>query len=273
MALTESQTTVLRLLTEKRRSATGSYIAGGAALNQVLGTGRRSNDRYLFHDTTEALQNTWDDDKKTLLDNGFAVEVEREAPSFIDADIVRGSEHVLIQWARDSAFRFFPLVEDKVLGLTLHPLDLATNKILALAGRLEPRDWIDTIECHRHIQPLGYLMWAACGKDPGINPQVLLADAGRFHYSQQEIDPLDFEGETPSAALLSTGWKEALMTAAELIAGLPDEHLGECILDSDRALYKGSAEQFGRDFVAGNLRFHKGSIHGAWPQIVRTEIP
>jgi hypothetical protein len=55
---------------------------------------------------------------------------------------------VLVQWARDSAFRFFPLVEHDIFGLTLHPFDLATNKLLALVGRREARDWIDIVECH-----------------------------------------------------------------------------------------------------------------------------
>ena len=32
-----------------------------------------------------------------------------------------------------------------LMGLVLHPLDLATNKILAMAGRMEPRDWIDVL--------------------------------------------------------------------------------------------------------------------------------
>ncbi len=79
-----------------------------------------------------------------------------------------------MQWSRDSAFRFFPLVRHDELGLTLHPFDLATNKVLALIGRLEARDWIDVINCHDRIQPLGYLAWAACGKDPGFSPASVL---------------------------------------------------------------------------------------------------
>ena len=62
-----------------------------------------------------------------------------------------------MQWVRDSAFRFFPLVTHEQLGLVLHPFDLATNKVLALVGRLEVRDWIDVIECSRRLQPLGFL--------------------------------------------------------------------------------------------------------------------
>jgi hypothetical protein len=55
-----------------------------------------------------------------------------ERPSFVQA-IARSDEaETLIEWAQDSAFRFFPLIEHAELGLVLHPFDLATNKALAL---------------------------------------------------------------------------------------------------------------------------------------------
>lgn len=53
--------------------------------------------------------------------------------------------------ARDSANRFFPLQPHEDLGLTLHPFDLATDKVPALVGRLEVRDWIDVIASHEHL--------------------------------------------------------------------------------------------------------------------------
>lgn len=244
-------------------------MAGGAALNHLLKGGRRSSDFDLFHDTTEALRMTFAADQKLLIDNGFGVEIQRDAPSFVEAGVYRKNDRVIVQWARDSAFRFFPLIEDPLLGLTMHPFDLATNKILAMAGRLEPRDWIDVIECHRKIQPLGYLAWAASGKDPGVNPDMLLSDAGRLHYSQLEIDGLDFNTGAPSVAELSREWKDALMMAREIIAALPDEHLGECLLRRDGCLYTGPAEQLQKDLDKEVLVFHRGTIGGAWPQIVR----
>ncbi|NQT83092.1 hypothetical protein HQ563_08715 [bacterium] len=62
-----------------------------------------------------------------------------------DVGVAQGEDSVLIQWTRDSAYRFFPLVQHEEFGLVLHPFDLATNKTLALVGRLEVRDWIDLI--------------------------------------------------------------------------------------------------------------------------------
>src|SRR5207244_2104533 len=151
-----------------------SYVAGGAALNTVLGAPRTSRDIDLFHDTEEALLATFDADRSLLASAGYSVVVERERPSFVEALVTRTGGSVLVQWVRDSAFRFFPLVSHEELGLTLHPFDLATNKMLALVGRLEVRDWVDLIGCHEGIQRLGYLAWGACGKDPGFSPRSIV---------------------------------------------------------------------------------------------------
>lgn len=117
-----------------------SCIAGGAALNTLLGAPRISQDLDLFHDTATALAATWNADRATLLDTGYELEIIRERPTFIEAIVRRATESVILQWTHDSAFRFFPLVEHPELGLTLHPFDPATNKVLALVGRLEARD-------------------------------------------------------------------------------------------------------------------------------------
>lgn len=53
-------------------------------------------------------------------------------------------------------------------GYQLHPIDLAINKVLALAGRDEARDFLDVLHAHATILPLGALCWAAVGKDPGF---------------------------------------------------------------------------------------------------------
>jgi 5'-nucleotidase len=49
--------------------------------------------------------------------------------------IVRGDDHLRLDWCYDSAFRFFPVQPDEEFGYCLHRADLATNKVLALAGR------------------------------------------------------------------------------------------------------------------------------------------
>ena len=268
MALAEYQIAVLRLLSERRKREGVSYIAGGVALNDALKACRRSNDIDIFHDTTEALRTTWSADRKALSNAGYSIEIIRENPSYVEAVVRKNDDQVLIQWLRDSAFRFFPLIEDALLGLTLHPFDLATNKILAMAGRLEPRDWIDTIECNRSLQPFGYLVWAATGKDPGINPEMLIDEAARLHYSQADIDSLDFGSVAVSAAALAVEWKHTIAAAQQIIDILPAEKIGACVLNKrTTALYTEPADQLAHDLASENIMFHKGSIGGAWPNI------
>ncbi len=267
MALTTFQISILRLLAERRKTGGESYVAGGVALNQAIGAPRLSRDIDLFHDTNEALAISWARDRDALCTAGFTVEPIRESPAFVEALVERGGEQVLVQWARDSAYRFFPLVQDAILGLTLHPLDLATNKTLALAGRLEPRDWIDVIECHVRLQRLGYLIWAACGKDPGYSPGFLLEEASRQRYAQAELDLLDFDGPPPDAAQLGQRWKQAVAEAKELIDALPPRQAGACVLGADGRIYSGSAADLLRDLSANRILFHQGSIGGVWPTI------
>ena len=267
MALSELQVGILRLLAARRKAGGESYVAGGVALTQALGASRVSRDIDLFHDTDEALAVSWAQDRLALQDAGFSVEPVRESAAFVEALAGRDGERTLIQWARDSAYRFFPLMEDAILGLTLHPLDLATNKVLALAGRLEPRDWVDLLECHARLQRLGYLLWAACGKDPGYAPDFLLGAAARQRYAQMELDSLAFEGPAPDAADLGRRWKSAVAEAQELIAALPPEQVGCCVLGADGRPYMGTSDDLRRDGPAGRISFHSGRIGGVWPTI------
>lgn len=271
MALSQHQVNVLRLLAVRRKAGGESYVAGGGALNQLLGAPRLSRDIDLFHDTDEALARSWAEDRNQLQTAGFSVKPVRESVAFVEALVGQNGEQVLIQWARDSAFRFFPLVEDSLLGLTLHPLDLATNKVLALAGRLEPRDWVDVLECHERLQHLGYLLWAACGKDPGYTPDFLLGEAARQHYAQVELNSLAFEGPPPDAASLSRRWKVVVAEAHELFAVLPPAEAGHCVLEMGGTIYRGTAADLRLDLPAGRILFHPGRIQGVWPTIKNNE--
>jgi len=204
VALTEFQRTVCRLLAQTRIETRDSCDPAGSALGETTTSARLSRDVDLFHDRVAAVATGWSADRRILESEGFSVEVLRERPGFVDANVSRAGEVVLVQWAADSAYRFFPLVAHPDFGLTLHPFDLATNKVLALVGRVEARDRIDVIASHERNQRLGYLVWAACGKDPGFGPKSILEEAGRSgRYAVPEIESLDFDGEPPDAATLS----------------------------------------------------------------------
>jgi hypothetical protein len=213
--------------------------AGGTALNLLLEQPRISRDIDLFHDTREALARTWRDDKIVLERAGLSISSIRELPGFVEAALGKGEARTLVQWTVDSAYRFFPLERDDTLGLALHPFDLAANKVLALVGRLEARDWIDVISCHSRLQELGYL--------------------------RDEISFLDFSGPHPDAGSLSREWKKILAQAGEIVAALPLGKIGTCVLNATGGLFRGDTEELGRCLDRGEVHFHPGSIRGAFP--------
>jgi hypothetical protein len=249
MALTPQQRSICRLLADSR-------LASGESV----------------HDTESALDQSYHADRRLLEHNGFAVRPLRERPAFVEAEVSRGAEVVLLQRARDSAYRFFPLVEHPAFGLALHPFDLATNKVLALVGRLEVRDWIDVIHCDQDLQPFGYLIWAACGKDPGFSPASVLDHAARTgRYSAEEVSSLAFEGAPPDPAALGRQWHSLLASAREIIDGLPGDQAGKCVLDEQGGLFRGPGEALRDALGSRRLVFRSGSIRGALPRVVEPE--
>ena len=268
MALTGLQRAVCRLLADNRVASGESYVAGGVALNEVLAAARISRDVDLFHDTDEALAASWRADRRLLEANGLAVVVVRERATFVEAEVSAGGDAIRMEWARDSAFRFFPLQRHEEFGLTLSPFDLATNKVLALVGRLEVRDWVDVIVSDERAQPLGYLAWAACGKDPGFGPGAILEGAARSgRYSAEEVAQLAFEGRPPDASLLGRTWHRMLDAAREIVSLLPPDEVGTCVLDASGGLFRGDPAELQRALGGRRILFHRGRIRGAWPQL------
>lgn len=268
MALTSFQRAVCRLLAGQRIASGESYVAGASALNELISAPRISMDIDLFHDTEEAVAVSWEGDRRLLEEQGYKIRAIRERPSFVEAEVSRAGETVLMQWLRDSAYRFFPLLEHADLGLTLHPFDLATNKVLALVGRLEARDWVDLIHASDRIQPLGYLAWAAAGKDPGFSPGAILTHASRSaRYSAAEIRALSFADEGPDPVDLARRWHAMLAAAEQIVVALPVQDVGRCVLDRSGGLFAHDVDALKAAVSRGEVVFHSGRIRGAWPQV------
>ena len=73
---------------------------------------------------------------------GFSLQWLRRELNFYSVLLRRGDEATKLEWVVDSDFRFFPALPDELFGYVLHPVDLATNKVMAAAGRREPRIWL-----------------------------------------------------------------------------------------------------------------------------------
>lgn len=185
MPLTAFQSEVLAVLASNRSEQ--SHFAGGLVLNASPDSARYSKDFDIFHEAAEEVARASEADAASLRAAGFLIQPTRpwDVPTgFRKARISRAAEQVEVDWAADSAFRFFPIERDPQLGWRLHLFDVATNKALTLAARSETRDYVDIVELHR-TYPLPAICWAACGKDPGFSPLSLLKMMRRF----ARIDP------------------------------------------------------------------------------------
>lgn len=224
MPLTEFQRRVLAVLATAPPSA--RYLAGGAALHFAPHTARYSDDLDFFHDTEARVAEAFAADRATLVAAGYSLEIELSQPGLVRALVARDADATRVDWAHDSAWRFLPLVSDPLGGWLLHPIDLAINKVLALAGREEVRDFVDVLYVHREVLPLGGLIWAATGKDPGFSPLSLLELLKRRgRHRPEEFARLQLTVPFDVAAS-RTAWLDALTAADAFVRTRPAEEFG-----------------------------------------------
>ena len=260
--LTEFQHELLATLTRDRE--TGGYLAGGAALHFAPNSARYSDDLDFFHDTVERVAAAFAADTALIETAGYGVSVELSQPGFIRAIVSRGADATRVDWARDSAWRFMPLVREPQGGLLLHPVDNAVNKTLALAGRDEARDFVDILFVHSHVAPLGALTWAAAGKDPGFTPLSLLELLKRRgRYRAEDFARLNLV-EPFNLTAAKTTWLSALEEAEQLAQTAPREIVG-CLFYSlaNRRFVMPTTE----DIAAKRVTPHYGCPGGVLPQV------
>jgi hypothetical protein len=252
--LSSFQSRLLRLLAGHRNPE--SYVAGAAPL--ARSGPRFSHDIDLFHDRELAMQAAVDADAALLAESGFQIEWTRRFPTICSA-IVRDGEHgTLLEWLVDSAYRFFPALQDELFGYVLHPADIATNKALAAAGRREPRDIVDLLGIHEGYLPLGAVVWAASAKDPGLSPEGIIAEIRRNgRYQQADYDRV--MSEVPiDAGITARALRAALDAADEFVRTMPAGKEGLLFLRNGRAVLPDPATLDG--YVE-----HSGRLRGHWP--------
>jgi hypothetical protein len=261
MPLTAFRREVARILAANRNP--DSHLAGGAVINREDGSFRYSDDLDIFHDAAESVAVCADADARELRAAGCSVEWLLRQEGFFRAGAARGDDRVRLDWTHDSAFRFFPVTADDVFGYCLDRADLAVNKVLALAGRSEVRDFLDILYLDGTYLSLGAVVWAACGKDPGYTPPLLLDMANR-HASFRESDlKAEMLARPVDLRELKARWLAARDGAASLVARLPEEELGCLYLGADNGPV--TPDPAAADFAG--LRRHFGSVRGAWPRI------
>jgi len=265
MPLGKFESEILVLIAHNRSPE--SHVAGATVLNQRDSSPRISNGIDLFHDCEEVLKKAFLSDQATLMAAGYQVELQTDLDTFKRARISKGARSTKIEWVRDSAFRFFPAESDPVLGYRLNPWDAATNKVLAAAGRVALRDYIDLLHLHQHSLPLGTLVWAASGKDGGLSPGFILEEMQRLQkYPPEAYAHVEFVSEVDPVALKKI-WLAAIREAQDLFDLLLDlDAAYGCFFLDDKGV-----PQTPTAATLPSLRPHHGSLRGCWPRIVEDE--
>jgi hypothetical protein len=262
MPLTEFQKRVGRLLARHR--SPDSYLAGGAALHFTPNSTRYSNDLDFFHDSEERVAEAFAQDSALLRSQGLTVQVELNQPGYIRATVSDGLEATKIEWADDSAWRFMPVIHLNDAGYVLHPVDLAVNKVLALSGRDEPRDFLDILYIDQEILSMGALVWAAVGKDPGFTPVSLLELLKRRgRYRHEDFSRLHLAVDL-NLLELKDRWLAALDRAERFVNRRPPSEAG-CLYYSRRRRSFVEPE-VDEDLAKSGIELHYGRPGGVLPR-------
>jgi hypothetical protein len=259
MPLTELQAEILSLLAAQRSEQ--SYFAGGAALHMGPSGERFSNDLDFFHSAAHAANRSFVADAALLQAAGYAVETVAEHRGFVSAIVRRNSESTILDWAHESAWRFLPLVEMERGGMMLHPIDLAINKLVALANRREPRDLVDAIFADTHILPFPALVWAVVEKNPGLNPAMYLEQFRRRTLTPEDAAYLRFTGSyrVDDAA---QHFRRMVAETDTFIAANTDKEPGALLQDRRTGTF--FLPQSASDWA--NTREHRGALGGVIAQ-------
>lgn len=254
MPLSKIQSEILRLLAAHRDPE--SYVAGSTYLTRR--GDRFSGDIDIFHDRQERVARAAQQDVQTLEAEGLSVQWRLQEPTFYQAMVTKDGETTKLEWVQDSDFRFFPAVRDKEFGYVLHAVDLAANKIMAAAGRREPRDIVDLVMIHDEILLLGAVVWAAVEKSVGFTPEGLINEVRRLaRYTADDFQRVASDPPVDPVVIMRR-LRVALDEADTFVRRMPTDKLGLLFLKDGKVVQPDPDHL--DDYVT-----HTGTRRGHWP--------
>jgi hypothetical protein len=183
-------------------------LAGGGALIVRGETDRRTRDLDFFGLSPDAVDRLLPAAERALADDGLLVERLRVAPVFARLAIFSDGERTELDLGADA--RLFP-PDPGDPAPTLTSLELAVDKVLAIFGRAEARDFADLMAlCVRY--PLARVFVLAREKDRGFEVKYFVEMLTRFQRLRREEFDLDDDGYERLRETVD-GWR---ITATEL---------------------------------------------------------
>jgi hypothetical protein len=172
--------------------AEGFALAGGAALIVRGDVRRQTRDLDFFGLTGDAVDRLVPAVDRALSAAGFVVRHAQVSPGFARLSVAEGEESTEVDLAADA--RLFP-AEPGPFAPTLTGEELAVDKVLALFGRAEARDFADLMALEPRYG-LDRLCTLAAEKDLGFEAALFAEMLGRFDRLRRdefELDDAEFE--------------------------------------------------------------------------------
>ncbi|HWF21270.1 MAG TPA: nucleotidyl transferase AbiEii/AbiGii toxin family protein [Acidimicrobiales bacterium] len=184
-------------------------LAGGAALISRGDVDRQTRDLDFFGPTSASVDKLVPAVERVLRDAGMVVRGIQVNPGFARLVVEEHGDEAEVDLAADA--RLFP-AEPGPLVPTLAGKELAVDKVLAIFGRAEARDFIDlsAVEGRYGIENLCEL---AADKDPGFTPIMFARMLSRF----DRLGRQEFEIDDDQFALLGSAvqaWRERTLELA-----------------------------------------------------------
>lgn len=147
------------------------YLTGGTALSAFYLKHRKSNDLDFFTNVEELILPFTQRLEICLKRENLETEKLRGFHSFVELSVSSTESSTILHFALDSPFRFEePLSAIEFPELKIDTLiDIATNKLLALFGRAELRDFIDIYFLTKERFSKDELVKKVRQKDPGFD--------------------------------------------------------------------------------------------------------
>ncbi len=190
--------------------AEGFALAGGAALIIRGDVDRRTRDLDFFGPSAVAVDRLVPAAEQALLDAGLRVERIIDHSGFARLVVDDGREQTEVDLGSDA--RLFPIEEG--LGFpVLSGEELAVDKLLALFGRAEARDFVDLMSVVDRYG-LDRLLDLATEKDRGFDAKVFVEMLGRVDRLSRAAFPIDDSRYEQLHVLVGT-WKDSALAYAQ----------------------------------------------------------
>lgn len=197
--------------------ASGFALAGGAALIFWKAVDRGTVDLDFFTATGEEITLAAERFRARLRDEGLDFDVVQSSPAFVRMAIHHPAtkETVLVDVGHD--YRLQDAVATEI-GSVLSVEELAADKLLALFGRAEARDFVDVFALHRRLG-FARMLQLAKQKDPGLDLHVLAGMLARF----ERLPRREFETDDETFAEMASFFRQQQALLIDRCLTGPDE--------------------------------------------------